>query len=1087
MTRNLNLANFLPESTSILEVYENYTKAYGFNSLTFFLSSLIGFGHFGNNSSTYCAETNSQTKTSLFLVIVGASGIIFVGVYDATTTAEKILFTQKSEADQIELAVFALKYTNTKNIESLSTPLPNDILRKITFIEQSLSYPEAMRSLTRSNLFFCAPEGDSILDQLNFFDHDKDNIPMRGCASALFDGQSITRSNFHGRTIIENKTLSICVGSTGAKWLNILLHLFDNLTTDGFHPRFLLHCVEPATTIDGKESQLNRARPSIVHLYIIRGLMGNRIQVFSPDASVYIQPYLTSLNSKEPHPGIKFRATTSYEQVVERRGAELIIRLASNIQYQKDILAVISKIKQLDFLNYDQFFIDQAKSIIEAIFGPSPDLTNDVTTAINGSKMIITKQTCEEAVHIFIDVLIPQHFILMNNRVNADSTETPTELRNQTDILKLPYRFFYKTTLFGNRGVLKNIHKDEIDHFLNRLVRRGILKKGKFLKSSKQSGTYESYLKYLPSDPLEEKELSFELQKHHIQFDEYQDIYKVSAVSPDGTILTVDGEFVMKKQNVNFMVLNNHQDTYVTQSTSDLAHGQVTSIVNVCGGNAFNLANVHDEVSMDAVDQQVDQFDEQLLNSLFNTGGDVSVRSSIFDRQPQPQLVILSTNNCDNFSMNQQQLLVNNVDSPSGFSEQQQQVQTNKNEPYIAQRETSLENEVQNRLQSTTQLQEEEPVICDCSQMEIIPILHDIKNDFLHAQEPETSNMEIGNEKQNKLCQSPLQNQLHLQDSISMQQHTSKSSDGNEPYAPQPINGNDSSRGARMTYDQFTGSIPIASTPILSTESVANSSLNSFILSNASTSEKPIWSIDPFEALKNPNAIPPRILSKCKQMLLSTSPIITKTCWNRRFGGDSNLCLSAIKLLMVADLLEEGNFSATTTNTFVSWMKKLPLDTNNISDTLEFQQMKLDTFNVTWQQYASSFKETAFGHSKRFSFVSTEAAEILRSKPYSDVGFILNESAVLTKKDTSSAQNVNKAMDISSNPPESIALISPNDLSSITVDSNTRLETASITTTSVSHQLSSSIELHDVSLNAASGIYFVSILYVFRCDSLSKY
>jgi hypothetical protein len=33
-----------------------------------------------NNSSTYCAETNSQTKTSLFLVIVGASDIIFVGV-----------------------------------------------------------------------------------------------------------------------------------------------------------------------------------------------------------------------------------------------------------------------------------------------------------------------------------------------------------------------------------------------------------------------------------------------------------------------------------------------------------------------------------------------------------------------------------------------------------------------------------------------------------------------------------------------------------------------------------------------------------------------------------------------------------------------------------------------------------------------------------------------------------------------------------------------------------------------------------------------------------------------------------------------
>ena len=77
MTRNMNLANFLSNSTSLLEIYENYHRAYGFNSLTFFLTSLIGFGHFGNNSTTYSVETNSYTKTSLFLVIVGASGTLF--------------------------------------------------------------------------------------------------------------------------------------------------------------------------------------------------------------------------------------------------------------------------------------------------------------------------------------------------------------------------------------------------------------------------------------------------------------------------------------------------------------------------------------------------------------------------------------------------------------------------------------------------------------------------------------------------------------------------------------------------------------------------------------------------------------------------------------------------------------------------------------------------------------------------------------------------------------------------------------------------------------------------------------------------
>ena len=126
--------------------------------------------------------------------------------------------------------------------------------------------------------------------------------------------------------------------------------------------------------------------------------------------------------------------------------------------------------------------------------------------------MIITKQTCIEAVHLFIDLFMPQHFILMNYGVNSDANETPTELKHQTEILKSPYRLFYKTTLFGNRGVLKNIHKDEIDHLLNRLVRRGIPRKGKFLKSAKQNSTYESYLKYMPRNASEEKNLIYELK-----------------------------------------------------------------------------------------------------------------------------------------------------------------------------------------------------------------------------------------------------------------------------------------------------------------------------------------------------------------------------------------------------------------------------------------------------------------------------------------------------------------------------------------------------------------------------------------------
>lgn len=293
--------------------------------------------------------------------------------------------------------------------------------------------------------------------------------------------------------------------------------------------------------------------------------------MFSPEASEYIQPYLAALDANEPHPDIKFRATSSYEQVVERRGAELIIRLASNIQYQKDIVNVLSQIEQLDFFSYDQNFIDQAKSIVEKMYGPPPVLSNDLTTIINNSKMIITKQTCEEAVHLFIDLLMPQHFILMNYHANTDTDETATELKYQTEILKLPYRFFYKTTLYGNQGILKNTHKDQIEHLLNRLVRRGILKKGIFLKSLKQNCTYASYLKYLPLNALEENNLIYELTKHQINFDTYREIYTTSAMSPDGTVLTVDGQLAFQKQSVNRTMLNNNEGAYHSQGASNSA------------------------------------------------------------------------------------------------------------------------------------------------------------------------------------------------------------------------------------------------------------------------------------------------------------------------------------------------------------------------------------------------------------------------------------------------------------------------------------------------------------------------------------
>ncbi|CAF4798635.1 unnamed protein product [Rotaria socialis] len=1119
--RNFNLSNFLPQSTSLLEIYENYQQSYGFNTLTLFLTSLIGFGHFANNSSTYSYETNSRTRTSLFLVLVGPSASkksrYIQKIYDSARMAEKILLRQKDEIEQIDLATFSLKLTSQKTIDNLSTPLTDEIMQKITFIEQSLSYPEAMRSLTKSNIFFCAPEGDYILDQLNFFDCVKENVVMRGCASALFDGQTITRSNYHGRVVIEDKTLSICVGSTGAKWSNILLHLHDNLITDGFHPRFLLHCAEPATTSEGKGYQLDRAKPSLIHLYVTRGIIGSRLQVFSSEASEYIQPYLAALDTNESHPDIKYRATSSYEQVVERRGAELIIRLASNIQYQKDVVNVLSQIEQLDFYSYDQNFIDQVKLIVEKMYGPPTVSSNDLTTMINNSKMIITKQTCEEAVHLYIDLLMPQHFLLMNYNANADSNETPTELKYQTEILKLQYRFFYKTTLFGNQGVLKNIHKDQVEYLLNRLVRRGILKKGTFLKSLKQNCTYESYLKYLPLNAFEENHLIRELKKHQINFDKYREIYTTSIMSPDGTILTADGQLAIQKQNANFMMLNICEESNHSQGTSNSIQSDMCD--NDHNDNASSLANIFDEVLTSTIDFKANEFTSKPLDPSADKVCDVFTSSSNNDRRSQPQLSSLPTNNLENLTINQQQLSQINTNESSNVLEQQQQqqlLQTNTNESsnvleqqqrlfqtdtdasgdFLEQQQLLTTNtDVSNNLfeqqqqpelqiiQSiTTQPQQEQSNI-DCNeQKEMFNIAYDIDIDLISNSE--VSYMETASEP----CQLTLPNQLPSHCSVSMEQCISTNSSANESHNSPSMNANDSSRSVHLAYLQFKESVRSTSTPTEVIGNVADPAPISSTQLNVSNSKMVNLIINPVEALNNPKVIPTRLLNKCKQMLLSKSPILTKTCWNRRFGGDIDLCLSATKLLMAADLLQEGNFAASSTNTFVSWIKKLPSDPANIVETLEFQQKKLNIFNVTWTEYASSFKDNVFNHSNRSSLISTNAAEILRSKPFRDVGLILNESNIAMKTSKSINQTINEIMNKSSDVSEKIILISPNGSTDTNLEtanqnnsrsdshisgagSNADSATVSTVTEPMRSNMSSSIELHGISSNTTSGTY----------------
>jgi hypothetical protein len=126
--------------------------------------------------------------------------------------------------------------------------------------------------------------------------------------------------------------------------------------------------------------------------------------------------------------------------------------------------------------------------------------------------------------------------------------------------------------LFGNIGALKNVDKDIVDHLLIRLVKRNILKQGTFLQSDNRN-KYESYMKYLPRDQLDEQQLIMELNKQKISWEEYREIYRMSDVCPFGTVVTPYGKIELQKQNIDFMRTNEiHQQLFVPLTSNSLTN-----------------------------------------------------------------------------------------------------------------------------------------------------------------------------------------------------------------------------------------------------------------------------------------------------------------------------------------------------------------------------------------------------------------------------------------------------------------------------------------------------------------------------------
>ncbi|UJR12693.1 hypothetical protein I4U23_016867 [Adineta vaga] len=771
----------------------------------------------------------------------------------------------------------------------------------------------------------------------------------------------------------------------------------------------------------GKEIDLDRSQPSLTHIFAVRGMLGKKMQTFDADASEYIQPYLNALNSNKPHVGISSRAITSYEQAVERRGAEMIVRIASNIQYMKNILEIIHEVNNIDFHECNQNFIDQVEAIIQLKYGLSTNnLPKNTALATNTqSKMIITKQTCEESVSIFLSLLMPQHFTLMNSRINNDVKETQSELTLQTKIVKLTYRVFHKTTLHGNDGILKNIDKDLISYLLERMVRRGILKKGYYLKSE-HSVKYESYLKHLPSNELEQQELVFELNKHHVSWEEYQEIYENSYILPANTSLTADGFRELQNQYPYGVITN---DTQIRQSPL------ISNPSNSLQESTTAIHHLHtlNPSSSDAPDNQQTTNtaiqDDPSLNLSNITTGDISVlqnypelseilQLNTGDREINCQRSLTSTVNRSNNQSKQTKIGHHAILEPKNDDSSISEMEVQQQGDIFKQESASLDN-LQNIIDTSVNHENSTPAYKETEKNRSTSQDSSILQDETDVQQNHASKtLSLAVQHQSEMINQdnlPLheietykQFKTHVHITSTPDEFFSNSNQPNHITIPASGQCNEKSDHVHKDCSASTNGSQISEISSKENLSREDSNKSKNLEGSSSSSKNALDAFDPVRALEDPKTIPRRIMLKCKQMLLFGSPIITKTSWNRRFGGDSDLCQSAVQLLFHAKLLLEGQFTTTATKSYLSWIKILPNDSTNIAITLNFQQKKLDIFGITWEQYASSFKKIEFGHNNATTLISKEGAEILRSKPYQDVGFIMDESIVLTKKSKNS-------------------------------------------------------------------------------------
>ncbi|CAF1657208.1 unnamed protein product, partial [Adineta ricciae] len=526
LTSSHTLEEFFPDDLYLVSIFKNY-RSRKLNELTLFWCVLISFMHWSCETKLYDKEKADYTTVKLYGILRG----------DSVSHKSGYIKSIRKAFEFVE-QYFRSQLTDSNN-KFVSTCLEN------------LTPAKLLVELELSSKFISSDE-DHPLTDFAFFEPStqKAKEAQPYLISAFNGAYKLQKSTMTYSKDIRDKSLTMLIPTTGDQWSSLLEHFCDSSKTNGLYERISYWVIGKKNFVH-EESLLNEDLPCLEYLFITRMLIGNRVYEYDQDASNYLRPILHKMRSNGPTcDGLFNIPENKRAESCERRGADLIERIAVIIQNIFDTLKVLESVKSINFHCIKKDTLNEIKINIGNNFYPNEMLSQmennllypegvDLKELHEVQISSVDKQPSQSmkvglpavkiAVSFFHKLLLPQSIQLFS----ADSIDNKKNVLNELKIIQHPMNCFSLSDLtYGS--IFHNHKRDHIDvkEILTNLEKKRFLKHGKFVKSSFR--LIESWIKMLP-DPTNDEQIEDFRNKlnsnYQLDLQKYLDYYKHGANS----------------------------------------------------------------------------------------------------------------------------------------------------------------------------------------------------------------------------------------------------------------------------------------------------------------------------------------------------------------------------------------------------------------------------------------------------------------------------------------------------------------------------------------------------------------------------